>query len=132
MASSSKQLTLIRQLIELTKRGELKWGKTSERDTFGVAFPNYAIRVSSSRTNLDTGMYALRTYDGSGSVTVEITGRHPGFIALPGDTSPDGVRQGLAELYNEVRRVAETPEDQAIDDVLNEISRATSPGALAG
>jgi hypothetical protein len=122
MANTEKQLALIQQLLGRTKDGSLRWERTTQRGTYMVAFPDYAIRISGESHDVRTA-YSLRVYDAAGNITVEIGGNRMATHVYPDELDYEEVRGPLAELYEAASQVGDHEADRAIDAVLAELKR---------
>ena len=132
MANTLKQVEFIKELIQRTLDGNLRWQQAAVRDTYMVAFPNHAIRVSGPGAPFH-GDYSLRIYDGEGNVTMEIGGRTENYTGTVEHLGFQPVRAQLVELYNAVRAPFPPGDDvdKILEDVLGEIRQVGSDGVKA-
>lgn len=113
-----KLVTLVQQIYEKTKSGELKWEETSEEGTFLVAFPNYVVQITMTpETESHYATYILRILNERSIIIEEITSA---------SLSEYYSREFFKELYEEARRKALGTED-AIDSLLESLRVGTQP-----
>jgi hypothetical protein len=121
MASSTKQLALVTELIDQTRAGRLRWEKSSVRGAYMVAFPESAIRILGNSSSIP-GIYYLNVFDGAGNVLVDIT--NSPFHTSTSDEQPTRLQLSalLAQLYQEILQVTEAEDqDKVIDNVLTNL-----------
>lgn len=130
MDITARQIDFINELTQRTRDRTLHWQQAAVRDTFQVAFPNHAIRLSGPASQIH-GDYSLRIYDGEGNLTMEIGGRTQNYATTVEHLPFYPVRQQLIELYNVASAQFPPAQDanKIIEDVLGEIRQFSSKEA---
>ncbi len=115
MTTEGRMLKLVQRLYAKTEVGEIQWERTSARDTFQSAFPNYVVRVF-VRTEPDSSPdYYVAIRDQAGTL---IEQANDGEIDAAIPTAK--AYHLMGGLYTMARRQA-LRVDKALDSLLGEL-----------
>lgn len=108
-----KHRTLVRNLIERTNSGKIRWEESTQEGVFQVSFPEYTLVIEIVETMNSGNDISIGVYNGVGSLVDSLT-----------DTSiSDGGGQWysrMKDLYDTARRQA-LGADKALDEILKSL-----------
>jgi hypothetical protein len=115
MTTEGRMLKLVQRLHAKTKAGEIQWERTSSRDTFQSAFPNYVVRVFVRTEPEESPDYYVAIRDQAGTL-IEQASDEAIDMAVPNAKAYDL----MTDLYTMARRQA-LGVDKALDSLLGEL-----------